>query len=119
MDQRRHDEQVPQDGSQSQRFHIASLNCSSYSSGGRAGSRQKCLSDPHFAEKRSTLSLFSMKVIRFCTKAMKAMATFAVAVVWMTAGVCASGDSKVALTVRLYNTSAISARELLAARRTS
>ena len=60
-----------------------------------------------------------MRVIRFCTEKMKAIATYAVtgALVAMAMGVRVSAESRVALTVRLYNTSGIPAPELLAARR--
>src|SRR4051812_16601824 len=47
---------------------------------------------------------------------MKALATYAAALVGLTMAVSVSADSRVTLTLRLYNTSAIPAPELLAAR---
>src|SRR3954467_4040323 len=47
---------------------------------------------------------------------MRALATYAAALVGLTMAVGVSADSRVTLTLRLYNTSAIPAPELLAAR---
>ena len=63
-----------------------------------------------------------MPVIRFCTKRMKAIAACAVtglllALFALTMGVRVSAEARVALTIRLYNASAVPAPELLAARR--
>ena len=60
-----------------------------------------------------------MRVIRFCTKKVRAIPTYGVvwALVAMAIGGRVTAESRVALTVRLYNTSCIPAPELLAARR--
>jgi hypothetical protein len=47
---------------------------------------------------------------------MKALATYSVALVWLAMALDISADARVVLTLRLYNTSAIPAAELLAAR---
>jgi hypothetical protein len=63
-----------------------------------------------------------MPVIRFCTKKMRAIAAHAVAgalsaLLALTMGVRVSAEPRVALTIRLYNASAVPSQELLAARR--
>jgi hypothetical protein len=67
-------------------------------------------------ENRSGLS---MKMIRCATEEMKAIATGAVvgALASMVSSASTSADARIALTIRVYNTSEVPAPELLAARR--
>ncbi len=84
----------------------------------RSGNRTKPWPFPSPVENSTASLAFSIAVIRFCALRMKAIAVRALvaAILVPLIGVQAAARSPFTLTVRLYNTSGIPARELTAAR---